>query len=173
MSFLGISSIESRLDGCDPAAIAGLIITVDIDSVENHAVRGNSHICQEVCERMPSFANSNATTSPICVSMIVGIVASVHHRRPSAISRGRSAFRGMSVSCKAGAKDLSFAASATFGVPALQILDMDDSLCTAITETTPFRAPFIANNDEIMESLIGDVDEAWHSHSMAQTTGEC
>ena len=66
-----------------PSAIAGLVSPVVVDALKRQPRRAISHVCVEVLERLPSFANKNAT-HPIILGLRVHVpdLTPLSHRLP-------------------------------------------------------------------------------------------
>lgn len=84
------SSISALFAAGGPSAILGRIITIAIDAIERFTVRPVTHICKEILEQLPSFANLNAPTPVIRVTNTTGGPAPGKHSAPDTMYLGVS-----------------------------------------------------------------------------------
>lgn len=85
------SLVVGLLPGSGPAAVAGLIVPVVVDTVERSADRPFAHVGQEVDEDKPTFTDLDASAMPIA-GVVGASSATLEHGRPGAISgRGEAA----------------------------------------------------------------------------------
>lgn len=89
-----ILSVSTLLHLGGPAAIAGLIVAIIIDTVQCHTFWSFAHIRKKVLKFIPANAESN-TTAPIArIAYIIGVQNSLVHRVPSFV--GAAACHSMS-----------------------------------------------------------------------------
>lgn len=82
------STIPSLLFCVCPYAVIRRVISAGIFSFYRQSIRPFSHVFVKLSKLMPSFANSNSTTSVILELFVGSLVASLHHGSP-AIPNGR------------------------------------------------------------------------------------
>lgn len=68
-----------------PPAVAGIIVPVAIDPIDRHAIRHFSHIGKEILERLPSFADRNATPAVQGIALRLWVAATPLHGDPASI----------------------------------------------------------------------------------------
>lgn len=81
----GFSHVLRLLFLCRPAAVAGLIISIVVDTVERFAIRPLSHIEKKVLELCPAGANGDSATSIARVIKMVWVAATLPHGVPRSI----------------------------------------------------------------------------------------
>lgn len=74
-----------RLPVC-PSAIARIVITVVIDSIDRHFWRALAHICKEVVELLPTFANSYSASAVDVKVRGLFVRAPLNKRAPTFVS---------------------------------------------------------------------------------------
>ena len=138
--------------GC-PTAVSGFVVPVVIDAVKRQAGRGFAHICEEVFEDQPTFADGDAAASPIFKAMMSGIEASLFHRSPAAVNA--RLFGVVSVF----GDDFAVEASAALGSFCGQVSSVEDRLNTTIAQAQPLAIFFTANDGQSSEAPIREIDE--------------
>lgn len=99
-----------------PLTISRAIAIVVVNSLQRVTLGFYAHVFQEFDKFVPLLANLNSPSSVTRISLIVGVFAPLHHRRPRGISWRKPACWTMSVREPAGVFFLP--TSARFGVAA-------------------------------------------------------
>lgn len=77
--------ISHLLLHCRPAAVAGFVSLVVVLAVNGHSLWAFSHVRKEVSEVPPAVADGYATSSVAFPVLVIGVRASIDHRRPYSI----------------------------------------------------------------------------------------
>src|SRR3990172_3972965 len=91
MGDLMASLIRRLLLSCRPSTIRGLVVAIDINSVDGQSVRPCAHVGEEVKESVsprPSLAHSDASAAIVLPRVFIGIGTSANHVTPTLICGG-------------------------------------------------------------------------------------
>jgi hypothetical protein len=81
--------VSLALGVCDPSAIAGFVIPINVNAVQHVAIRSRSHIGNELMEAIPALANRDAPPAVVFPRLRVGIAATAAHVLPDCVERMR------------------------------------------------------------------------------------
>jgi len=122
--------------GC-PAAIAGFVVTVVIDTVDAHAFGSFSHVGKEVCKVVPPLAHTDPSRTILREFVVCGIFTTTNHRLPRIVNRA-VALTVLGISCD---EPFSVNATAACGFATREALAENCSLVPALAATKPFGLP--------------------------------
>ena len=157
----GAPPVVVRLVNRHPAAIAGFVISVIVDAIEEHAVRRLAHIRQKVLEALPALADFDAAAAVVLEPLMRGVRAALFHLCPALVGRRAPA----SMDSDAGAQFFTMKTAAARRQPGGHRRHGDNLLDAAIAPNKPHSSmEFIhmreANDRQSTEALAGDILES-------------
>lgn len=169
----GVYLVAGLLDGCCPSAIFRFVVSVIVDPIQRPPDRSLAHICEEVREHQPSFADCYSPAAIIPKSTVCSVQTARFHRLPDMINRrvGVSVFPvqacGHALSALASARRCIAALQRTLAnikagaTHAFNARHVDD-MALMVGAVTPLR-----NDDQSSELLsTADWPVGWHDWSI-------
>lgn len=156
----------------NPLAVAGLVVAIDLDTVDLHARRSRPHIAQEGLKTvLPRRTHGDAAPAVVAIDRVLGVEAAGFRVTPSLILWA-SYPASHSVGAASRGQQLAMKAPATLALAALQQPAGHRAHAPAIAATFPMDARRYqfrtSKNEQPPEALADQVDEKRHAATIAR-----
>jgi len=156
----GIASILGLITNWNPLAVSWCVVPVVVDAFNRVTGRSRPHVCKKTFERVPSLADTNATTPIVFEKSVIRVVASITDMQPGHILAWsqRSSRHTMSTT---GVK-----ASTRFSIAAAKRATPHRRIIAAIASAQPLAVFTFSSfqNDKSTEALTCDIQISGHDN---------